>query len=786
MQTPISTFSKWQLLFMFSLLSYTGVHGQQKYGIRGTLKSAHNDEPVLYATVALIDASDSSLVKGTLSSVEGTFSLNVAQPGNYLLRISHVSYQPVEMSPGFSGEPIYNTGTILLEARSLQIDRLVVVGERIKAKEKGNKTTFFMNKRVAKASNTGLEALRHIPGVQVDLNQNLSLQGRENIIIEVDGKRRDMAYVRQLHPGEIDKIEVMDTPGAQYAGDVNGVINIRLKEPDEGFQGHVYAEAPTSGSEVYLLPNASLRYGRENWSAHASYQGDLKNFDIRESENRLFQYGGASNRIASMQDVRQKEWSHRFQYGVDYHPGPKDQISYFGYYNPFSHEFDGEVTFHAQGQDMDNIYWSARKDEKDRNHKTWHSIHYKHRFNENQQLSAEGSYYRLSGATINRYLTDSTSAPGISLPVSEVRPEKSLFLLKTEYAFTPDNWEVRLGTRGALQNLTDRKREAFRYREQVLAGFVQAGYAASRWDLNMGLRAEQSFSELADGFSNRDAILLPHAAVSHKFSRSSRLRLSYRKSIHRPNAYQLNPVTTEPDPFSVQNGNPMLKPELHHELALAYTATLGGHFLSASAFFHQTQRVINRFTHINAAGLFETQTLNLGNVSQYGIQVKGAVRLGMVSLNPCFRLYALQTRPNDLAGAYQIKGQRHLEYDAGLSAMADFKKGLTASFQFQYNSPSHNIQSITHDDPLYFFSVEKSFGKQFKAGVKSVLPLDRSFTYLGTKTRGRHFQEASEGFIHLSGLPVWVTFRYRFGSAKPINQAERKPRPMDRRTNKGF
>jgi outer membrane cobalamin receptor len=785
MKTLVSTFSKWQLLIMILLFSYTTVQGQQTNHIGGHLIN-HQEEPVLYATVALIDATDSALVKGTLSSVDGTFKLENIQPGNYVLRISHVSYQTANKPVTFRGDSPYQTGTISLEEKSLQMDRLVVVGERIKAKEEGTKTTFFMNKKVTKASNTGLEALKHIPGVQVDFNQNLSLQGRENIIIEVDGKRRDMAYVRQLHPGEIEKIEVMDTPGAQYAGDVNGVINIRLKEPDEGFQGHVYGEAPTSGSEVYLLPNASLRYGRENWSVHASYQGDMKNFDIRESENRFFQFGGASNRIASMQDVRQKEWSHRFQYGVDYHPGPKDQISYFGYYNPFSHEFDGEVTFHARGQEMDNLYWSARKDEKDRNHKTWHSIHYKHRFNENQQLSAEGNYYRLSGVTINRYQTDSTTAAGISLPVSEVRPEKNMFLLKTEYAFSPDKWDLRLGARGALQNLTDRQREAFRYREQVLAGFLQAGYAASRWDLNMGLRAEQSFSELEDGFSNRDRVLLPHLAVSHQFSRSSRLRLSYRKSIYRPNAYQLNPVTTEPDPFSVESGNPGLQPELHHDLTLAYTATLGGHFLSTSAFFHQTQRAINRFTHINAAGLFETQTLNLGDVSQYGIQLKGAVRLGMISLNPYLRLYELQTRPNELAGTYQIKGQRHLEYDAGLSAMADFKHGLTAAFQLQYNSANHNIQGMTYDDPLYFFSVEKSFGKQFKVGIKSALPLDRSFTYLGSETSGMHFQDDSKGNIRMSGFPLWISLSYRFGSGKKIRAVEHNPKEMDQRDKKGF
>jgi hypothetical protein len=786
MKTHVSTFSKWQLLIMIFLFFCIAVQGQQENNIQGHLINVHNEEPVLYATVALINANDSSLVKGTLSNVDGTFNLDNIKPGNYLLRISHVSYQSAERPLAFAGESTYHTGTISLEEQSLQIDSLVVLGERIKAKDEGNKTTFFMNKKVTKASNTGLEALKHIPGAQVDFNQNLSLQGRENIVIEVDGKRRDMAYVQQLHPREIEKIEVMDAPGTQYGGDVNGVINIRLKEAVEGFQGGVYAEAPTSRTEVYLLPNASIRYGRKNWSVHASYQGDLKNFNIRESENRFFQLGKASNRITSMQDVRQKEWSHRFQWVLDYHPGQKDQISYYGYYNPFSNEFDGDITFRAEGPDRNNLYWSARKDEKDRNSKTWHSIHYKHLFDKNQQLTAEGSYYQLSGVTVNRYHTDSTSAHEMSLPVSEVRPRKNMFMLKTEYAFSPADWNLRLGAKGTLQKLTDEQRDDFQYREQVLAGFVQAGYATSGWDINVGFRAEQSFSDLEDGFNNSDGVLLPHAAVSHKWSRSSRLRLSYRQSIDRPNVYQRNPVATEPDPFSLQSGNPGLRHELHHDLSLAYTATLGGHFLSTSAFFHQTRRVINRFTHLNPDGVFETQTLNLGNISQYGLQAKGAVRLGMISLNPYLRVYELQTRPNDLAREYRIQGQRHLEYDAGLSAMADFKKGLTASLQVQYNSHSHSIQRMTYDDALYFISIDKTFRKKYKAGLKSALPFVRSFTYLGTETTGLHFQSASQGNIRMSGFPLWISFRYRFGSGKTIKTVEHNPKAIDQRAKKGF
>ena len=132
MKTLVSTFNKWQLLIVIFLFSFTAVQGQQNNNIRGHLIN-QKEEPVLYATVALIDATDSSLVKGTLSGVDGTFNLENIQPGNYLLRISHVSFRTAKRPLAFSGGSTYRTGTIVMEERSLQMDKLVVIGERIKA-----------------------------------------------------------------------------------------------------------------------------------------------------------------------------------------------------------------------------------------------------------------------------------------------------------------------------------------------------------------------------------------------------------------------------------------------------------------------------------------------------------------------------------------------------------------------------------------------------------------------------------------------------------------------------
>ena len=73
----------------------------------------------------------------------------------------------------------YNTGTILLQEKSVTLGEIVVVGERMKAKTEADKTTYFMNEKIYDASDNGVDMLSYIPGVQVDIMKNISLEGSQ-------------------------------------------------------------------------------------------------------------------------------------------------------------------------------------------------------------------------------------------------------------------------------------------------------------------------------------------------------------------------------------------------------------------------------------------------------------------------------------------------------------------------------------------------------------------------------------------------------------------------------
>ena len=77
---------------------------------------------------------------------------------------------------------------IYLQDTAILINETVVIGEKVKAKSETGKTTFFMTKKMLDASITGSDVLKFIPGIQIDLMQNISLEGSRNIQILLTGK----------------------------------------------------------------------------------------------------------------------------------------------------------------------------------------------------------------------------------------------------------------------------------------------------------------------------------------------------------------------------------------------------------------------------------------------------------------------------------------------------------------------------------------------------------------------------------------------------------------------
>lgn len=778
------------LIFAFATsLSCIFGQGQQKFYIKGQLKDKLNMQAMAFATVALRKASDSTLITGVSSNLDGEFSLESISAGSYCLIISAIGYnretKNIELKDNYTCSPI------LMSEKSVTLGEVVVVSDRIKAKAEADRTTYFVNTKMYDASETGADVLTYIPGVQMDLTKNISLNGSKNIVIQVDGKERDRNFLSQLSPDRIDKVEVMSSPDSRYDAGVTGVINIILKKSTEaGISGHVHTEIPTSESVIYLNPDYSLNFNFNKINLYTSYDGNLSYFDIVESSNRNIKTDQKTLEIMSNQVIRQKYWSHRFHYGFDYALNEKNKISFYGFYNPYSSEHNGNVELQVTDDQSGDKYWSALKKDNDINRSAFYSIYYKHDFNKPGREIAVDLNYACFNAINSTTYTSILSTPDnyLTTQVNTVKPKQNAVNLKVDYS-SPINDKIKFdaGIKSRIQTLQDRQSQGFKYNENIFSLYGEVTYTYSRYTIGAGLRTEQSTSGLTDSFNYKLTSLLPNASVSYKINSKQNIKLYFRRSVYRPNIYELNPYISEDDPYSMESGNPDLKPELQQDVSLDYSNNIGNNYFSVQLLYKKRSDVINRYMFVNDTNTFETRLGNLGKIQGLGIQLSGALKLSKaIALNPYFRLFNIESTSNNLAQEYGITNRQKLVYESGISAIVTFKYDITASMQFQYSSPNIQMQETTFSDALYFMAVEKTFNKKFKVGIKSALTFTKSFTYHGNDFSGNDFYSHSQGDVKLSAFPVWLSFRYDFNSGKSSDRTNNATDDIYNMPKKGF
>ncbi len=709
--------------------------------------------------------------------------------GKYSLIISAIGYNNVAKNIDLTGD--YDAGTILLQEKSLALGEIVVVGERIKAKAEPDKTTYFVNKKMYDASNNGVDLLSYIPGIQIDLMKNISLDGSQNIIVLVDGKERDKNFLSQLNAGDIDKVEVLNTPDSRFDAGTTGVINIILsKNKETGMNGHINLDLPISRSTIYAFPDYSFNYSFNKLNLYTSYNGAFSYFDITGNSDRSILNEQRSSEISSTQSERQKDWSHRFHYGFDYLLNEKNQINFYAFFNPYSNELNGNVNMKVTGDDVNDQLWSAHKQDADINYSAFYSLYYKHVFDKpGREIAFDLSYFNFKADNSTTYVPkDSLSGNNTEKQVNTIKPEQSAVSFKIDYS-SPIGQKLKFdaGIKAKSQLLEDRNSDGFKYDESIFALYGTITYSLRKFTLSTGVRAEKSISGLTGSYSNKVFALLPDAAINFKLSPKQNIKLSYNRSVYRPNIYELNPYTSFDDPYSAESGNPDLKPEFRQNLSIDYSRAIGDNYISMQLFYRERTDAINHYTFVNDTGIIETHVGNLGDIRGYGIQISGALKLHKaLAINPYLKLTEIFTTGNSLAKQYGINDHHRLAFESGLSAIVTFKYDIVASLQFQYSSPLINFQDMSFSDALYFISLEKTFNRKFKIGITSAIPFSKSFTYQGTEIKGVDFYSHSEGNLRLSAVPVWLKFTYQFNSGKAAHKINRTNEDIDNMPKKGF
>jgi len=147
-------------------------------------------KPLDYATVSLLKAQDSSIVKGTLSGQAGDYLFDHVNSGSYIVRATVVGYQKVASKPFTitEGSPSVIIPALLMRPGSKSLATVTVTSSKPLIERKIDRTVMNVENSVLAAGNTALEILERAPGVSVDKDDNISLKGKQGVTVMINDK----------------------------------------------------------------------------------------------------------------------------------------------------------------------------------------------------------------------------------------------------------------------------------------------------------------------------------------------------------------------------------------------------------------------------------------------------------------------------------------------------------------------------------------------------------------------------------------------------------------------
>lgn len=647
---------KKQLTFIYFLLFTVVLTAQTT--VQGKITDEKN-APLPFVSVALLSTKDSALVKGALTDELGAFSIPSVSEGSYLILATSVGFEK-NYSERFSLKSDSKNATVdfSMKPASKLLGEAVVTATRPLFEQKADRLIVNVANSPIAAGGTALEILTKVPGVVI-IQDKVTLGGSRNLQVWIDGKPsqyQDVNEALRNMPGDqIDRIELISQPGAQFDAAGGPILNIILKRNAElGFTGTasmtvggfvVDQSDVNAGNKNYYRVNPSLtmnyRSGILNLFGNMSYnQGDyfsviktsrfinnevFKGFNFEESDYIFKNLRVGADIYATKKTtfgVILRGWQRN---------GNGDGYSVTDVYN-------NDLTAKLNSFITDNLsnshrsgYSSNMNFKHDIDAKTGHSFNFDldyNRFNTNSVNDL--SIYKNEPNSIR-----STSKQDVKQPVDiwvmkadYIRPIDTTFKIETglKSSFATINNDLKFYRSKELSN---NESNNFLYKENINAGYVNMSKKIGKIDLNAGIRAEQT---IVTGTSLNTKVLdrnylqwFPSASALYHINQHIGIQASYSRRVNRPQFQQQNPFTYFIDSLTYTRGNPNLLPEIANEgkLMVVYD---GQPFIGIE---HSVTNdvIINNAPQVEGTKTFTTAA-NLANYSNWTFQLNFPIKLG--------------------------------------------------------------------------------------------------------------------------------------------------------------
>jgi outer membrane receptor protein involved in Fe transport len=608
-------------------------------------------------------------------------------------------------------------------------DLIEIVGQRPDQVQKIDRRTFRVKNNPHSAQADSLQLLRGLPAVTITPDDEVMLLGSGSVTILVDGRpiHGDTAqFLRTLHGSDIDRIEIITNPSAQYSAQgTGGIINFVLRKKQEnGLTGSMSGEASSLGKGE---ADGLVKYKHGKWT----YQLELQAQAGRSSRSRFrsrrqieFVPGGTPTINAesgiSSSDSRFIFLQPKLAYDLD----SRTSLSLEGFGAALHSVTKSDTEFLGLTPDFDSFAEQERT---------------------TSSISFVGAQLAFDHKGKKEGETLKASAMFISLPTRTV--QQSMFDTGQNFSIKERNgasqgdakldWEHPIGKTRILSlgaewrlNLTSRHYELasgagdlsfgpdvsdrFKGRVSTLSAYGTFQQQFGTWTVMPGLRLERSDRTISSpgrpSVRIRRTNLFPTLHVEHPIGKMLDLTLSYSKRIDRADLDRLRPFPIVRGTLSIFEGNPRLRDQSTD----SYEINLHYHRKNIDAamilYDRETSRLSSSRFFVNADGFTVETPINAGKSSDRGAEFDFSTPLlRRIKLNASVNLFDSRVPINALTGSrteemFRYTGNATLEWDG-----ADRGKipGDIAQLQLVYQSPS----------------------RQFEARIRSYYSLNLSYTH---------------------------------------------------------
>lgn len=589
-----------------------------------------------------------TVLAGMFTPKSGNFSFEgLPIFGNYRLTITAIGYKPVEqkvafemkmgqgdMSQAMAGVD-KDLGNIKVDADAQVLESVTVTGSKPLMQMGIDRKIFNVEKNITSAGGTGVDVMRNIPSVNVDIDGNVTLRNSAPQIF-VDGRPSTLS-LDQIPADAIESVELITNPSAKFdaSGGQSGILNIVLKKARKvgyngGIRGGIDSRARVNGGA-----DINVRQGKVNFFANGMYNqrkskgwGETDRLNLIENpqtkvfqdNNSVFNGAFAFGRFGFdlFIDNRNTLTISQSLVGGDFKFDNRNNIVY------------DTLTANAS---MESQYRNTLGTNTFRNYGTM--VSFKHIFakpgkewtadvNFNKSKNTNSSDIRFRSFTDMMQLDPKSPE---SLQEIEGGGRNTFLTMQTDYV-NPinDNMKWEGGLRAQIRTFESSQlnylngifnpliSNNFEYTDYVYAGYVTFSQKIKdKFSYQLGLRAESSSYEGEQlgksTYTNEFPLsLFPSVFLTKSIGDKQDIQLNYSRRINRPNFFQLMPNTDFSDPLNYQTGNPDLKPEFTNSLELSYQKTYGekNNTFLATVFGKYTTDLISRYQNRQKVGSSDT------------------------------------------------------------------------------------------------------------------------------------------------------------------------------------